>query len=211
MPALDTACSTGSTSRSQLATRAPLVAVIDDLHWADRGTLLLTNFLLRSSRPGPILMLATYRDTELSRRSPLTAALAVLRRSGAVDRVGLRGLALDEVAALARSALGSDEAAARVHARTDGNAFFVEEVLRELAEPGHTDVPESVQHAVSVRLSSMGDDANELLAAAAILGLEHDARALQATAALGGEAAETALDEVLRARLLHPVATGQQF
>jgi tetratricopeptide (TPR) repeat protein len=107
--------------------------------------------------------------------------------------------------------LGSDELAPRVHARTDGNAFFVEEVLRELAESGPQAVPESVRHAVGVRLSRMGEDANELIAAAAILGLEHDARALQATAGLQTHAAETALDEILRARLLRPTAIPQRF
>ena len=72
--------------------RAGLLLVIDDLHWADRGTLLLTSFLLRSARPAPLLVLGTYRDTELGRRSPLTGALADLQRDGALDRIGLRGL-----------------------------------------------------------------------------------------------------------------------
>jgi DNA-binding SARP family transcriptional activator len=194
-----------------LSAGAPLLLVIDDLHWADRGTLLLASFLLRSSRRGPLLVLGTYRDTELGRHSPLTGALAELRRSGALDRMDLRGLALDDVATLARSLLGDDDVAPRVHARTDGNAFFVEEVLRELVEPGVHEVPESVRHAVGVRLSRMGDEANELLAAAAIVGLEHDVRVLQATAGLAAEAAEAALDEILRARLLRPAATSRRF
>ncbi len=150
---------------TDLAATAPLLIVIDDLHWADRGSLLLTSFLLRSSRPGPILMLGTYRDTELARNTPLTRALAELKRTGALDRIDLRGLPLDDVATLARSMLGSDELAPRVHARTDGNAFFVEEVLRGWADSGAGEVPESVRHAVGLRLSSMGDAANELIAA----------------------------------------------
>ena len=196
---------------TDLAARGPLLIVIDDLHWADHGTLLLTTFLLRSSRPGPMLVLGTYRDTELGRHTPLTAALAELKRSGALDRIDLRGLPLEDVAWLARCVLGSDEIAPRVHARTAGNAFFVEEVLRELVESGPQLVPESVRHAVGVRLSRMSDDANELIAAAAILGLEHDVRALQATAGLAPDAAEAALDELLRARLLRPAATAQRF
>ena len=196
---------------AELAARAPLLLVIDDFHWADRGTLLLTSFLLRSSRRGPILILGTYRDTELGRRTPLTAALGELKRGGTLDRIDLRGLPLDDVATLARSILGTDEIAARVHSRTDGNAFFVEEVLRELAESGPHVVPESVRHAVGVRLSRMGDEANELIAAAAILGLEHDAHALQATAGLTAGGAETALDEILRARLLRPNSIPQRF
>jgi DNA-binding SARP family transcriptional activator len=192
-----------------LAASAPLLLVIDDLHWADRGTLLLASFLLRSARSGSILMLGTYRDTELGRQTPLTAALAELKRSGAYARIDLPGLPLEDVAKMSRTVLGSDDAAPRVHARTDGNAFFVEEVLRELAESDA--VPDSVRHAVGVRLSRMGNDANELLAAASILGLEHDARALQATAGLEAEAAESALDEILRARLLRPAASAQRF
>jgi DNA-binding SARP family transcriptional activator/tetratricopeptide (TPR) repeat protein len=196
---------------TDLAARAPLLIVIDDLHWADHGTLLLTSFLLRSTRPGPIMVLGTYRDTELGRHTPLTAGLAEIKRSGALDRIDLRGLPLDDVARLARSVLGSDKIAPRVHARTAGNAFFVEEVLRELAESGPQAVPESVRHAVGVRLSRMSDDANELIAAAAILGVEHDARALEATAGLAPVAAEAALDEILRARLLRPAPTAQRF
>src|SRR5262249_23091006 len=191
---------------TDLAARAPLLLMIDDLHWADQGTLLLTSFLLRSSRPAPILVLGSYRDTEVGRRPPLTSALAELRRSGALDRVDLRGLTLDDVAALTASVLGSPEVAPRVHSRTGGNAFFVEEVLRELAESGPQAVPESVRHAVGVRLSRMGDDANELIAAAAILGLEHDVRALQATAGLEPDGAESAFDDLLRARLLRPTS-----
>jgi DNA-binding SARP family transcriptional activator/tetratricopeptide (TPR) repeat protein len=196
---------------TDLATRGPVLLVIDDFHWADRGSLLLTRFLLRSSRPGPILILGTYRDTELGRHTPLTAALSEFKQEGALDRIDLRGLPLDDVAELARSMLGSDELAPRIYARTDGNAFFVKEVLSELAQSGPQGVPESVRHAVGVRLSRMGEDANELIAAAAILGQEHDARALQATAGLQTHAAEAALDEILRARLLRPTAVPRRF
>ena len=100
---------------TRLAGERGLLLVIDDLHWADRATLLLTSFLLRSDRQAPLLVLGTYRDTELGRRSPLTRALADLRRVGALDRIGLRGLGEDEVAALARALLGDDEVAALVH------------------------------------------------------------------------------------------------
>jgi DNA-binding SARP family transcriptional activator len=196
---------------TDLADTAPLLIVIDDLHWADRASLLLTSFLLRSSRPGPILVLGTYRDTELGRNTPLTHALAELKRTGALDNIQLRGLRVDDVTTLARSLLGSDELAPRVHARTDGNAFFVEEVLRGWAESGANEVPQSVRHAVGVRLSSMSDAANELISGAAILGLQHDARALRATAGLRVDTAEAALDEILRARLLRPTSIPQRF
>jgi predicted ATPase len=96
---------------TDISARSPLLLMIDDLHWADHGTLLLTSFLVRSSRPGPMLVLGTYRDTEVGRRTPLTSTLAELRRSGTLDRVDLRGLTLDDVTALAVSVLGSPEIA----------------------------------------------------------------------------------------------------
>ncbi|MDA0158913.1 AAA family ATPase [Solirubrobacter ginsenosidimutans] len=189
-----------------LTSERGLLLIIDDLHWADQGTLLLTSFLLRSDRPGPLLVLGTYRDTELGRRSPLTGALAELQRDAGLLRVGLRGLAEGDVSALARSLLGDDAVAARVHARTDGNAFFVEQVLRGLAES--PELPESVRQAVGIRLSRLGEDASDLLAAAAVLGAEFDPRALVGMTALEPAAAELALDEALRARLLRPVPSG---
>jgi DNA-binding SARP family transcriptional activator len=194
-----------------LTDRAPLLLVIDDLHWADRGTLRLASFVLRSARPGPLQIVGTYRDTELGRRTPLIGALADLQRDGALDRIGLRGLGEEDVAALARSLLGADEVAVRVHARTGGNAFFVEEVLRGLAEAGTPEVPESVRHAVAARLSRLTDVANELLAVAAILGLEQDAGALQATAGLEPDVEEAALDEVLQAHLLQPARMPRRY
>ena len=180
--------------------------MIDDLHWADRGTLLLASFLLRSARPAPLLVVGTYRDTELGRRSPLTGALADLQRDGALDRVGLRGLGEADVAALARVAARRRRASPR--ACTPAPAATRSSSRRCCAGwPRRApEVPESVRHAVGVRLSRLGDAANELLAVAAILGLEQDAAALQATAALDPEAAEAALDEVLRAGLLRPAA-----
>jgi DNA-binding SARP family transcriptional activator/tetratricopeptide (TPR) repeat protein len=203
-----------------LAAERGLLLVIDDLHWADHATLLLTSFLLRSGRPAPLLVLGTYRDTELGRHSPLTGALAELQRDGALDRVGLHGLTEQDIAALARELLPGgghpereprsvDSVAAQVHARTDGNAFFAEQVLRGLVDS--PEVPESVRHAVGVRLSRLSEAANELLAAAAVLGLELDPRALAGTAALEPAAAEAALDEVLRARLLRRAAAGDRF
>jgi DNA-binding SARP family transcriptional activator len=196
---------------SDLAARAPLMLVFDDLHWADRGTLLLLDAVLRSRRSGPLLVVGTYRDTELGRHSPFITALAELKRGANLDRIDLRGLALAEVARLAQSLLGDSDVAERLYARTDGNPFYVEEVLKGLAESGPGEVPESVRHAVGVRLSRMGEDANQLIAAAAILGLEHDMRAVQVTAGLDAHSAEVALDEILQARLLRPAVSAQRF
>jgi tetratricopeptide (TPR) repeat protein len=113
------------------------------------------------------------------------------------------------VALLARAVVGAEGCADDVHARTDGNAFFVEETLRGLTAAGRP--PESVRHAVGVRLARLDDDAYTLLAAAAVLGLECDADALVGTAGLEPAAAERALDALLAARLLRPAAAPRRF
>jgi hypothetical protein len=187
-----------------VASRRPLVLVLDDLHWADRPTLLLLSFVLRSARPAALLAIGTYRDTDVGRRTPLAGALTDLRRDGGAERVGLRGLEPGDVGRLATAWLGA-EAAARVagavHARTGGNAFFVEEVLRGLAADDQS-VPESVRHAVGVRLARLSPEADELLGVAAVLGQAVDAELLASVAGRPPEAVEPLLDELFDARLL---------
>ena len=187
----------------------PLLLVLDDLHWADRPTLVLLGFLLRSTRRGPLLVAGTYRTTELGRRSPLTGALADLQRDGALERLLVRALAPADVAALADVWLGpgaGERVAGDVHVRTAGNAFFVEEMLRALAEHATDPVPESVRHAVAVRLARLRPEAEELLGVAAVLGLDMETWALGKVAGLADASVEAALDELRAAHLLRPGA-----
>ena len=186
-----------------IAERRPVVLILDDLHWADRPTLLLLSFVLRGAPPAPLLAVGTYRDTEVGRRTPLAAALADLRRDGGAERVGLRGLASGEVGELAVAWLGAEAAglAAGVHDRTGGNAFFVEEVLRGLAEDDAS-VPESVRHAVGARLARLTPEADELLSHAAVLGQTVDPELLVTVAGRAVGQVEALLDELVDARLL---------
>ena len=185
-----------------VAERRPVVLVLDDLQWADRPTLLLLGFVLRSSRRAPLLAIGTYRDTEIGRRTPLATALAELRRDGGAERIGLRGLAPDEVSELAAGWVGAEEAsrvAGAVHERTGGNAFFVEEILRGLAGD-EREVPESVRHAVGARLARLSEPADELLGIAAVIGEVVDVELLAAVA--GTADVEPLVDELLDAHLL---------
>ncbi len=186
---------------SGLAEHRPLVLVLDDLQWADRPTLLLLSFVLRSTRPAPLLVVGTYRDTDVGRRTPLVGALADLRRDGGGERIGLRGLASGEVGELAAAWGAPVEVAERVHERTGGNAFFVEEVLRGLADDD-AGVPESVRHSVGARLARLSPEADALLAVVAVLGLAVDASVLAAVSGRPLAEVEPLLDELFDARLL---------
>jgi predicted ATPase len=120
----------------------PLLLVLDDLQWAAKPTLLLLRHVARWPEPMRLLVVGTYRDTEVDRTHPLAGALADFRRGTGFDRISLSGLDRQGVVAFmeqaADHALDDDDQALAwaIHEETQGNPFFVGEVLRHLAESG---------------------------------------------------------------------------
>lgn len=190
-----------------LSAREPVVLVLDDLHWAGRPTLLLLRHLLKTTKPMQLLVVATYRDTDLDRTHPLAEMLADLRRQGGVERLTLRGLDEAGVASFLAHTAGHelDERglafAAAIAAETEGNPFFIGEVLRHLSESGalvyrngrwesdhelgEVGIPEGVREVIGRRLSHLDAETNDVLAAAAVIGREFALRILSAVA--GGD------------------------
>ena len=122
---------------AEIAGDAPLLVVLDDLHWADLPTLQLLGHLVRAPAPEAALFLATARRDEGS--DALAALLADLRREGTLERIELGGLDAGETAALVALLDGSPATpafVAELHEETEGNPFFIEEVLRHLAGAG---------------------------------------------------------------------------
>ncbi|HUP86945.1 MAG TPA: AAA family ATPase [Acidimicrobiales bacterium] len=210
-----------------LGTFGPAVLVLDDLHWATKPTLLLLRHLLLDATCEPLLVLATYRDTDLSRSHPLAGMLADLRRADAARRIPLRGLTRDEGTAFVESAAGHGlEASAQrlaegMHELTSGNPLFLREVLSHLVDTGVvylregrwvTDVvdvdiellglPEGVRDAISRRLSALSDQANEVLRVAAVVGPTFELRVLGRMPEFVGGGVVDALDEVLATGLI---------
>ena len=186
-----------------LRTGAPTVLALDDLHWADKGTLLLLAHLVRATRPAALLVVGTYRESELSRTHPLAATLGDLRRERLYERVSLAGLEVADVAQLVRGWLGSEELAATLHEETAGNPFFLEEVVRHLRETGAgAGIPESVREVLGRRLSRLGDGANRALQAAAVVGRDFDLALLERLDALAGVDVLEAVEEAAAAQLV---------
>src|SRR4029077_20110602 len=114
-------------------TRQPLVLILDDLHWADKPSLLLLEFLTRQVGAARLLVVGTYRDVEVGRQHPLSQTLAELSRERRSQRVLLRGLTEGDVARYISLTAGSAPPPEFVHAiqqETEGNPFFVAEVVR---------------------------------------------------------------------------------
>ncbi|HEY7268591.1 MAG TPA: AAA family ATPase, partial [Dehalococcoidia bacterium] len=110
------------------AKRAPLVLVLDDLHWADKGTVAMMRHVVRFAPSNRMLVLGAYRDVELDRQHPLADALAAMPRDVEYERILLRGLGRDDVAHLLEAIAEQDVDQALVNAisdETDGNPFFI--------------------------------------------------------------------------------------
>lgn len=157
------------------ATSAPVVLVLDDLHWAAKPTLLLLRHLLRFGEHARVQFVGTYRSTDLDRSHPLAAMLADLHRDDSVSRLSLGGLEEDDVTAYVAEAGYDDEELARALASvTGGNPFFLIEALRHVDESGGrwdpTTLPQGVREAVSRRLSRLPEETNTALATAAVVG-----------------------------------------
>jgi class 3 adenylate cyclase len=157
------------------STSAPVVLILDDLHWAAKPTLLLLRHLLRFGEHARVQIVGTYRSTDLDRSHPLAAMLADLHRDGTVNRLQLSGLDEDDVTAYVAEAGYDDEELARALASvTGGNPFFLIEALRHVDESGGvwdpTTLPQGVRETVSRRLSRLPAETNKALAAAAVVG-----------------------------------------
>src|SRR5262249_25472141 len=169
-----------------------VVLVLDDLHWADRTTLQLLRHVASSAAELRLLVLGTFREADLGAHHPLTDLLAVLHRESGVERIALGGLDDLELLALMEAASGQAMAADGLALRdellseTDGNPFFVVEILRHLAETGaigsddagqwvaradlrDTGLPVSVREVVGRRVERLGEDATKVLSTAAVI------------------------------------------
>ncbi|MGB9248462.1 MAG: BTAD domain-containing putative transcriptional regulator, partial [Mycobacterium sp.] len=157
------------------STQAPVVLVLDDLHWAAKPTLLLLRHLLRFGDRARVQIVGTYRSTDLDRSHPLAAMLADLHRDGTANRISLSGLDEDDVSAyVAKAGYDDEELGHALASVTGGNPFFLIEALRHVDESGGvwdpSTLPQGVREAVSRRLSRLPIETNKALAAAAVVG-----------------------------------------
>jgi len=204
-----------------VASTQPILIVLDDLHWADKPSLLLLVFLARELRDARVLVVGTYRDTELRRHSPLAAVLADLVREGHHQRVALRGLRVEDVERFVATTAGrtaSPSLVRAVHAMTEGNPFFVGEIVRLLAAEDRLDgpaggatleiaLPEGVREAIGRRLDVLSEECNRVLGVAAVLGREFELPVLAPVADVANDRLLELLDEAVTARVVVPHAS----
>jgi class 3 adenylate cyclase len=206
----------------------PVLLILDDVQWAGAPDLLLLRHIVRSTIPMRVMIVATYRDAELSRTHPLTALLADLRRETGIERIALRGLDDEAVIALVTAAAGHEldtagiALAYAIHRETEGSPLFIGEILRNLTESGAVfregdrwtyrgdlaslGIPQGVKEAIGRRLARLPESTNKVLSLASVIGREFDLALLAKIAELSEDAILDAIDEAKAAALVAETA-----
>jgi eukaryotic-like serine/threonine-protein kinase len=199
--------------------KKPMMLILDDLHWGDKPSLLLLQFLTRELRGSRLLVLGTYRDVELGRAHPLAQTLGELGREGLSHRILLRGLTEQDVARFIEITSGAKPPAALVEAvyrETEGNPFFVNEIVRLLVTDGRLEkadtvtswsvtIPQSVREVVGRRLDHLSEPCNRVLTIGAVIGREFDVATLERVEEVSGDRLLEALEEAVAARVIAEV------
>src|SRR5262245_15139148 len=210
--------------------RAPVVLMLDDLHWADAGTIAMLRHVARFAARDRLLLLGAYRDVELDQNPGLVEALGALPRETTYDHLRLAGLGPDEVGELLAAIADQDVPAALVTAvatETSGNPFFIREVLLHLVEEGKVfqqhgrwvsnrsiaemGMPQSVRQVIQHRLARLGEPARRLLGAASGFTGTFRLELAAQVAGIAEPAALDALDEILAAQLLRSASVADTF
>jgi class 3 adenylate cyclase len=214
---------------------SPLVLVLDDLHWADKATLVLLKHVVSRGYGMRVLIIGTYRESDLAREHPLLELLADLHREQKVDRIGLEGLEEPDIVRIIERATGHelDEAglglSKQLHSETDGNPFYTGELLRHLIESGALyqrdggqwaldgglaglGLPRSVHEVLGRRIDRLGQSAREALSVAAVIGRDFDLDLLlRVTEASDAELLELLEQAVAAAALIESTTVPGRF
>jgi DNA-binding CsgD family transcriptional regulator len=203
----------------------PLMLVLDDLHWADKPSLLLLQFLARQLTESHLLVVGCYRDLELSRQHPLLEGLAQLSRLPVFQRELLLGMSQEDSGQFIEMTAGirpSPQLVETIHAHTEGNPFFLKEMTRLLSEQGELmaaeiggsegiRIPQGVREVIGQRLNRLSESCHQMLTITSVIGREFEFRLLRT---LNDETTDKQLlgiiDEALAACLVEELPGGRE-
>ena len=208
-----------------LAQKAPMLVVLENLHWADPSSLDLFHFVARSAARMPVVLVATYNDAHRESHRELRAAEQSLSSLGVLTRHLLPPLTADETAQMVVTAFGESpevvrEFAERVHTRTRGNPFFIEETLKALVSGGRLRregerwvgwatqqlaLPDSIRDALSQRYERLSEAAQQVVQVAAVVGSEVPHALLERLTNLDADTLLSAVDELRKERVFDEV------
>jgi predicted ATPase len=207
--------------KSSAASR-PLVIVLDDLHAADEESILLLGFLVRDIRQTNIMIIATYRGSDMHLRPRVAQLLGGLSREG--EALLLQGLSLPDVAQFIELQAGirpDEKMVEALHSATEGNPFFLTEVVRLLIAEGHfrgqgarldsIKIPNGVRATILRRVAQLSRTAQEVAEVASIIGREFDWTLLRSICDTQDPQLLSALDELASLRLVAETTTPLRY
>lgn len=204
-----------------LCEEAPLLLVLDDLHWAQRPTIALLDHLAREAVDAPLLVIGTFRTTAPDRSDELAQRIAEMHRQEGVRRLDLGGLDTDAIAEYIGRQAGLAPSSVRAPAallrdRTGGNPFFLRELWTDLEAHGGVSalssplrVPASIGDTVELRLAGLGQSAREILDVAAVVGDDFDVSTVATAGGIEPRSVLDALDSATAVGLVAPTSSGE--
>jgi DNA-binding CsgD family transcriptional regulator/tetratricopeptide (TPR) repeat protein len=197
----------------RVSERQPVLLMVEDIHWAEPSTLDLLGYLAQGLWNAPIVLGATFRSDELHRRHPLQPFLGEIQRARSTERIDLARFSADEVAQQVSAILGetaSPELVGRIFKRSDGNAFYSEELV--VAEESGSGLPPQMRDVLLARVSTLSEPARELVRTAAAGGIRVATALVADVAGTKPEDLDLALRETVDRHLIAPVeADGQEY
>lgn len=202
------------------AQRQPLVLILDDLQAADKPSLLLLQFVTRELGPARLLIVGAYRDIPLQRQHPLSQMVVELIREPVTQRLILTGLTAGDVTRFVELTAGSlipQELSGAIHKETQGNPFFMTEIVRLLtARDGQRvlrtrqsgmalPLPQGVREAIGRRLGTLSEDCCRQLSHACVLGREFRLDTLSSVSEVTSEQLIATLEEAVAACIIEEV------
>jgi tetratricopeptide (TPR) repeat protein len=189
----------------RLSERAPVVLVLEDLHWADRSTIDLLAFLARTVRRSQVMLIGSYRSDHLPPDHPLQRMLAELFRLPGLERIELRPFARAELAAHLAALSGGPLPADRIQSifvRSEGNPFYAEQLLAAGGGSADHGLPPTLAHLLLHRVGALSEPVAQLLRLAAVAGRRVPHRTLAAVAGLPERSLERSVREAINVGLL---------
>ena len=181
------------------AAARPLVLVVEDLHWGDSGTMLLLGHILRRATVVPLLIVGTYRTTEVSDEHPL-------RSLPDGESVEVMRLGAEETAQIVAELAPGSDVARRIYDETDGNPLFILETLRSLLQEGDlTAIPGGIGEVIDRRLRRLSRDASTVIGIGAVIGRSFTMREVGRVSGLPEDRLLDAVDEAISARVIEEV------
>jgi transcriptional regulator with GAF, ATPase, and Fis domain/tetratricopeptide (TPR) repeat protein len=205
---------TVATCLRTVAADRPLVVLLDDLHGADEPSLRLLEFATQQLQEAAILFVGAYRDVEVTQGlARLVGESARIGRSAQYTLGGLTAPEVERLLTLTAGAAPPSTLVAALHEGTDGNPFFVTEVVRLLVVQGRLDaaappepvrlpLPSTVRAAVAQRAAQLSPETQQVLGVVAVMGRDADLALLRCVSPVEGEALLAAVEEGVAARLL---------